>query len=83
MAFQGFSIGSNIWLSKWSNDNETVVNGTVDTGKRDMYLGVYGALGIGQGKLIFNISLLHEILQFCALLYYLLILLYLMYFFLF
>jgi ATP-binding cassette, subfamily C (CFTR/MRP), member 1 len=35
MIFQGFSIGSNIWLSKWSSDNITVN----DTGKRDMYLG--------------------------------------------
>lgn len=50
MVFQGFSIGSNIWLSAWSNDNEIVVNGTQDTDRRDMYLGVYGALGIGQGK---------------------------------
>lgn len=50
MVFQGFSIGSNIWLSDWSNDNTIYVNGTQDAGKRDMYLGVYGALGIGQGK---------------------------------
>lgn len=35
MVFQCFSIGSNIWLSKWSSDNLTVN----DTGKRDMYLG--------------------------------------------
>lgn len=47
--FQSFSIGSSVWLSLWSNDNLTVVNGTVDTVKRDMYLGVYGALGLGQG----------------------------------
>lgn len=50
VVYQGFSIASNFWLSIWSSDNSTVVNGTVDTGKRDMYLGVYGALGIGQGK---------------------------------
>ena len=48
--FQMFSIGSNVWLSKWSNDNETVINGTANVYKRDLYLGVYGALGIGQGK---------------------------------
>ncbi|XP_046739576.1 multidrug resistance-associated protein 1 isoform X5 [Diprion similis] len=42
--FQIFSIGSNAWLSKWSDDNTTVV----DTAKRDMYLGVYGGLGLGQ-----------------------------------
>ncbi|KAL0104446.1 hypothetical protein PUN28_017289 [Cardiocondyla obscurior] len=46
--FQSFSIGSSVWLSVWSNDNHTVVNDTLDTAKRDMYLGVYGALGFGQ-----------------------------------
>ncbi|GAB1859186.1 Multidrug resistance-associated protein 1 isoform X7 [Camponotus japonicus] len=46
--FQSFSIGSNIWLSAWSNDNMTHVNGTIDTARRDMYLGVYGVLGLGQ-----------------------------------
>ncbi|CAH0555482.1 unnamed protein product [Brassicogethes aeneus] len=49
MVFQGFSIGSNIWLGVWADDNELMVNGTQNTAKRDMYLGVYGALGIGQG----------------------------------
>ncbi|GLV32342.1 Multidrug-Resistance like Protein 1 [Carabus blaptoides fortunei] len=48
MVFQGFSIGSNMWLSVWSDDQNINVNGTVNTAKRDMYLGVYGALGIGQ-----------------------------------
>lgn len=47
MLFQGFSIGSNIWLSRWSTD----VKAANDTGLRDMYLGVYGALGLGQGML--------------------------------
>jgi ATP-binding cassette subfamily C (CFTR/MRP) protein 1 len=46
MIFQSFSIGSNIWLSKWSSD-QNVQN---DTGLRDMYLGVYGAFGAGQGR---------------------------------
>lgn len=50
MVFQGFSIGSNVWLSVWSADTEIVVNNVTDTAKRDLYLGVYGALGIGQGK---------------------------------
>ncbi|XP_050076522.1 multidrug resistance-associated protein 1 isoform X1 [Anopheles maculipalpis] len=44
MIFQGFSIGSNLWLSRWSTD-ETAEN---DTSVRDMYLGVYGAFGAGQ-----------------------------------
>lgn len=47
--FQSFSISSNVWLSKWSDDNLTDANGTIDTHQRDMYLGVYGALGLGQG----------------------------------
>lgn len=50
MVFQSFSIGSNVWLSAWSTDKEIVVNGTTNAAKRDLYLGVYGALGIGQGK---------------------------------
>lgn len=44
--FQSFSIGSNVWLSAWSNDNTTAN----DTGKRNMYLGVYAAFGVGQGE---------------------------------
>ncbi|XP_020807936.1 multidrug resistance-associated protein 1 isoform X15 [Drosophila serrata] len=43
--FQAFQIGSNLWLTKWAND-DNVGN---DTGLRDMYLGVYGAFGFGQG----------------------------------
>jgi hypothetical protein len=46
MVFQGFSIGSNIWLSMWSIDPRA----GNETGVRDMYLGVYGAFGAGQGK---------------------------------
>ncbi|XP_072760187.1 multidrug resistance-associated protein 1 isoform X6 [Anoplolepis gracilipes] len=51
--FQSFSIGSSVWLSVWSNDNLTIVNDTVDTAKRDMYLGVYGVLGFGQAMASF------------------------------
>lgn len=50
MIFQSFSIGSNVWLSKWSSDNETAH----DTGKRNMYLGVYAAFGVGQGESTFD-----------------------------
>lgn len=48
LLFQGFSIGSNIWLARWSTDERA----SNDTGVRDMYLGVYGALGFGQGSLL-------------------------------
>ncbi|XP_071638104.1 multidrug resistance-associated protein 1 isoform X1 [Temnothorax longispinosus] len=54
--FQSFSIGSSVWLSVWSNDN-SVRNDTLDTAKRDMYLGVYGALGFGQGVTVFAMAL--------------------------
>ncbi|XP_024869837.1 multidrug resistance-associated protein 1 isoform X4 [Temnothorax curvispinosus] len=54
--FQSFSIGSSVWLSVWSNDN-SVRNDTIDTAKRDMYLGVYGALGFGQGVTVFAMAL--------------------------
>ncbi|XP_044251195.1 multidrug resistance-associated protein 1 isoform X9 [Drosophila takahashii] len=43
--FQAFQIGSNLWLTQWANDQ----NAGNDTGLRDMYLGVYGAFGFGQG----------------------------------
>ncbi|XP_073826057.1 multidrug-Resistance like Protein 1 isoform X6 [Musca autumnalis] len=42
--FQAFQIGSNLWLTKWSNDKDVAT----DTSLRDMYLGVYGAFGFGQ-----------------------------------
>ncbi|KAL6447242.1 hypothetical protein ACFW04_001485 [Cataglyphis niger] len=50
--FQSFSIGSSVWLSIWSNDDYMIVNNTVDTTKRDMYLGVYGVLGFGQATFV-------------------------------
>lgn len=47
---QGFEIASNAWLGQWSEDGTLIVNDTVNTAKRNMYLGVYGAMGFGQGK---------------------------------
>ncbi|XP_011882151.1 PREDICTED: multidrug resistance-associated protein 1 isoform X4 [Vollenhovia emeryi] len=55
--FQAFSIGSSVWLSVWSNDNQTIGNNTIDTARRDMYLGVYGALGFGQGVTVFAMAI--------------------------
>lgn len=46
--YQGFSIGSNMWLSKWSSDKSAADDNDV----RNMYLGVYAAFGLGQGKKI-------------------------------
>ncbi|XP_075224809.1 multidrug-Resistance like Protein 1 isoform X1 [Lycorma delicatula] len=46
--FQGFSIGSNLWLSAWSSDTSLNNASNIDTSKRDLYLGVYAGLGVGQ-----------------------------------
>lgn len=45
--YQICSAASSIWLSKWS-DESSRANQT-DTLSRDVYLGVYGAFGVGQG----------------------------------
>ncbi|XP_038108731.1 multidrug resistance-associated protein 1 [Culex quinquefasciatus] len=41
LLYQSFSVGSNLWLSEWSMDQNN------DTSVRDKYLSVYGTLGIG------------------------------------
>ncbi|CAH0714288.1 unnamed protein product, partial [Brenthis ino] len=48
LVLQLFQVGSNYWLAEWSNDEHMLVNGTVDKSRRDLYLGVYGGLGVGQ-----------------------------------
>ncbi len=48
IANQAFSIYSNQWLSEWADHQNSSVPAT-----RDLYLGVYGALGIAQCKLNF------------------------------
>ena len=42
------AVGANLWLSDWSDDIEK--NVTMTSARRDMRLGVYGALGLAQGK---------------------------------
>lgn len=49
IVFQGFSVGSNMWISQWSSD-KTVGN---DTAKRDMYIAVYAAFGVAQGSYLY------------------------------
>lgn len=48
--FQVFSIGANFWLNLWTIQNEKS-NDTSSSETRDLYLGVYGGFGIGQGKI--------------------------------
>ncbi|KAJ6634924.1 Multidrug resistance-associated protein 1, partial [Pseudolycoriella hygida] len=49
IVFQALSVGSNIWISRWSSD-KTVGNDTV---KRDMYITVYAAFGGAQAVAVF------------------------------
>jgi hypothetical protein len=45
----GFSVGSNLWLSDWSNQ-PPAPDGRQNIATRDLYLGVYGGLGFAQGS---------------------------------
>ncbi|XP_075974897.1 multidrug resistance-associated protein 1-like isoform X2 [Anticarsia gemmatalis] len=55
-------VGTNFWLARWSDDDNVLVNGTVDTKKRDMYLGVFGGLSLGQAIM----ALFSDLLPFLA-----------------
>lgn len=44
------TIGQNVWLSDWTNDAEKYGNTTYPIGQRDTRIGVFGALGVAQGK---------------------------------
>ncbi|KAG9466611.1 hypothetical protein GDO78_016360, partial [Eleutherodactylus coqui] len=46
-------VGQNIWLSEWTSDSVTYFNETYPASQRDMRLGVFGALGVGQGIFVF------------------------------
>ncbi|GAB0095977.1 multidrug resistance-associated protein 1 [Sergentomyia squamirostris] len=45
---QGFTAGANLWLARWAEDTEAHL-----PANRDMYLGVYGAMGGGQAITLF------------------------------
>lgn len=47
MLHQATMMGANIWLSKWSDD-EQAFN---DTATRHKYLGIYASFGLAQGTL--------------------------------
>lgn len=47
----GFSLGSSLWLSAWSND-ALDPDKALDPHVRDVRLGVYGGLGAGESELV-------------------------------
>lgn len=58
--FQLFSIGANVWLSAWSNDDSSADGVPMERSQRDLYLGVYGALGLGQGKSFLSVVIINR-----------------------
>ncbi len=46
--FQLFTVGGNLWLSVWSEDERA----STDTSVRNLYLGIYGLLGFLQALFI-------------------------------
>ncbi|XP_030626406.1 canalicular multispecific organic anion transporter 1 isoform X1 [Chanos chanos] len=46
-------IGSNLWLSDWTNDAVKYYNMTYPNHVRDQRIGVFGALGLAQGIFVF------------------------------
>ena len=57
IGFQGFQVGSNIWLSAWSGDPMA----TTDIPTRNKYLSVYGVLGLLQSLSIMGATLLCQV----------------------
>ncbi|XP_042765225.1 ATP-binding cassette sub-family C member 2 [Panthera leo] len=45
-------IGSNLWLSAWTNDSKTYNGTNYPASQRDLRIGVYGALGLVQGVFV-------------------------------
>uniref|UniRef100_A0A8B9BL29 ABC-type glutathione-S-conjugate transporter n=1 Tax=Anser brachyrhynchus TaxID=132585 RepID=A0A8B9BL29_9AVES len=46
-------VGTNLWLSAWTDDAERYQNQTYPVQQRDLRIGVFGALGVSQGESIF------------------------------
>ncbi|CAH1406919.1 unnamed protein product [Nezara viridula] len=55
---QAIEVGSYVLLSKWSDDKDSVINGTQNIEKRNMYLELYGLLGLGETVTNFISSLI-------------------------
>ncbi|NXJ71659.1 MRP2 protein, partial [Rostratula benghalensis] len=44
-------VGTNLWLSAWTDDAQHYLNQTYPVEQRDLRIGVFGALGVSQGEL--------------------------------
>uniref|UniRef100_A0A8D0HCQ5 Canalicular multispecific organic anion transporter 1 n=1 Tax=Sphenodon punctatus TaxID=8508 RepID=A0A8D0HCQ5_SPHPU len=51
-------VGSNLWLSDWTGDSLRYQNQTYPAAQRDLRIGVYGALGVGQAVFLLAGALL-------------------------
>lgn len=51
-------IGSNLWLSAWTNDSKAFNGTNYPASQRDMRIGVYGVLGLAQGVFVLMANLL-------------------------
>ena len=53
---------ANFWLSEWSNDADMNMTAAEMSSQRTLRLGVYGALGLAQGKTnsIFSLASMHR-----------------------
>uniref|UniRef100_A0A8V5G8F5 Uncharacterized protein n=1 Tax=Melopsittacus undulatus TaxID=13146 RepID=A0A8V5G8F5_MELUD len=46
-------VGTNLWLSAWTDDAQRYLNETYPLEQRDLRIGVFGALGVSQGESLF------------------------------
>ncbi|XP_052533779.1 ATP-binding cassette sub-family C member 2 isoform X2 [Tympanuchus pallidicinctus] len=51
-------VGTNLWLSAWTDDAERYQNETYPVQQRDLRIGVFGALGISQALFLFFATIL-------------------------
>ncbi|XP_041875019.1 ATP-binding cassette sub-family C member 2 isoform X1 [Corvus kubaryi] len=51
-------VGSNLWLSAWTDDAQHYMNQTYPTQQRDLRIGVFGALGVSQALFLLFATML-------------------------
>nr|XP_025966921.1 canalicular multispecific organic anion transporter 1 [Dromaius novaehollandiae] len=51
-------VGTNLWLSAWTDDAQLYLNQTYPPAQRDLRIGVFGALGVAQAVFLFAATIL-------------------------